>query len=497
MAKYFLGYHSGYEHLKEVFQKLLTSLGLEVDIFDHPDPKSVPQVVQERLEAADGVVVLYGPSKRPSPDAEPVEGARWPREEFIMARTLKKPRVLIVHPRTVLPDSFIVDQTPAHFDFWSAEDFQRNIHHVIQALLDLKKRVESSAGAMTSEMRALIPGYLDLDSVLFQEVANEIVKIKASRDKIIPTKYLFAHAESYKFYRALRKSPEYTMAAEGDLLFSDQSGAIASALVEQMQEHRNLTIVSLGIGIGRKEGALLQKLCARHVSVSVLTVDINPAFIYASLREDNLRELIDHHEVDYKIVVGDFERLDELAPLLPTDSPILYLALGGVFGNQNESSLLESIKRIPHASAYLLMDFQTKASFETINRGGYDSEPNKLFIQKILKVFCDEDVKTENIHAKYYDDLRQLHRERPTAVPNARTIVMVGRTESGQERYVGYSTRYDKKSLRKFLDERGCKVVQEFSYLRHPHTLVFLCKLGEAVAGPASRLRRAAKGTRT
>lgn len=322
----------------------------------------------------------------------------------------------------------------------------------------------------------LISCLLDIDSFLFHEVSKKVKLITKNKHKIIPTKYLFAHADSYAFYDKLREDASYTI-KHAESFFIKNSDKLANHLVDLVKNERKLTIVSLGIGFGRKEQALIQMLVNKQIKLSVLAIDINLAFIYSAFR--HLREYIDEKDIDYKSLLGDFDRLDEYNLSLPKDRPVLFLALGGVFGNQNESKLLSNLKKVYQGEKYLLIDFQTKESLEEVHKGGYDSPANKRFIQNIIKVFCNEDVTRENIKACYYKDLRDLHPNNisPSNVNGAETIVMVGKTSSGQKRYVGYSTRYEKELLKKFFEEKECEFIEMFSGPEDPHTSLLLYKL--------------------
>lgn len=147
MAKCFLSYSSGYEHLKEPFRRLLEVIGFDsVDVFDGPDFSRVSAIVEQKIQNADAVVVLYGPSRRPQENQESVEGANWPTQEALYAFSIRKPSVLIVHNGTHIPELIADQQTAARFDFWAPQTFLDNVHHIAKFLMDLKRTVDLPPG---------------------------------------------------------------------------------------------------------------------------------------------------------------------------------------------------------------------------------------------------------------------------------------------------------------------------------------------------------------
>jgi uncharacterized SAM-dependent methyltransferase len=481
--RYFLSYHSGYDHLKPVFIQLMSSLGLQADVFDHPDPRRVPTVVETRIKEDDGVVVLYGPDEKPEKGAKDCPPARWPHDEALIAIGAGKPLALIVHPGTRVADSVRDQQTPAQFDFWDPAAFQNNIHHVIKHLLALKGRVECSRARPPSREAhggdAVFRGYLHSGSIIFHEVCRAVAEIIRKPGGIIPTKYLFAHADSFRLYEELIGAPGYTMNQRGEILLSDTSSQIVHQLAAVTGKDRNLTVVSLGIGDGRKEEYLLKALCREGIAVSLLAIDINPAFLHSSL--SRFRQRMPRAAVAYQFLIGDFDAAGDFGQLLPREGAVLFLALGGTFGNQDERAFLATLRQVAGPESYLLMDYETKESFAGKDKGGYLSDANKRFIQSTIEVFCGESVRESQISAPFDRELPELRHHRPhrpslSSVPNSDTIVMVGETLAGQRRYVGYSTRYDKESLQKFLEEK-CDRVVPFHSEEARHTYMFLCKL--------------------
>jgi len=132
----------------ETIRRLLDTLEFQVDVFDGPDLTRPPaSVFQQRIAAADCLVLLLGPPQR-EPGGQDAEPAHWPAEEGVYAvgREKQMPLALILHPGTRVPDMIRHLQTPARFDFWEPTDLLRNIHHVVKHLLDLKRRVDLPPG---------------------------------------------------------------------------------------------------------------------------------------------------------------------------------------------------------------------------------------------------------------------------------------------------------------------------------------------------------------
>lgn len=144
MARCFLSYSFEYRHIMEAIRGIIKALEFEgVDVFDEPDGAHPPaEIVQQRIKAADCVVVLYGPAKRPLTPGDSCEPARWPYEEALLAHGRDKPITLIIHAGTVLPSTLQSYQTPARFDFWDPKSFQENVHHVVKHLVEFRRRID-------------------------------------------------------------------------------------------------------------------------------------------------------------------------------------------------------------------------------------------------------------------------------------------------------------------------------------------------------------------
>ncbi|HEX5718906.1 MAG TPA: L-histidine N(alpha)-methyltransferase [Thermoanaerobaculia bacterium] len=351
-----------------------------------------------------------------------------------------------------------------------AESFQRKIE-IIQKVRSADPRQRKS-GFVGSE--SVIPGFMHLDSILFHEVGERVSDIMLDDEHVIPTKFLFAHADSYQHYGNLEKYSGYSFSEKSLIL--DNSEAIARYLIEHVAPNRKLTVVSLGIGLGDKDLILLEKLRRLRLEVSFTAIDINPAFIQvvmADIRKLGMGQVAQGEYLRCQFVVGDFDEIERFGPLLPADSPILFMALGGTFGNQNERKFLQRLKRVSKAPAYLLMDFQTRESFRSNDKAGYESEHNKQFISKMIEAFCGEVVAPANIEA-VYDNKLDNYRGPISEVPNAKTLVMVGKTVAGERRRFGYSTGYHKLALINFLARESWAVEMDFKV---KNKFLFLCRL--------------------
>jgi len=143
MTKCFLCYSESYKPLMLRMKNLLVGIGFEVDVFDEPAQESTDKITKERISAADCVLVLLGPHAKPdtSTTRTILAPAQRPMAEATLANALEKPVVLILH-HEVSPPPFFSDQTWPHFDFWSAENFFDNVHHVVKRLLELKESFE-------------------------------------------------------------------------------------------------------------------------------------------------------------------------------------------------------------------------------------------------------------------------------------------------------------------------------------------------------------------
>jgi hypothetical protein len=482
MPRYLLCYSKGYKHLMERFRELMEALGLDPIVLDEPAQRPLDELITDEIEKADGVVLLYGPPEKPRGDVYDLKGAEFPFAEFNRADTLRKPIAVMLHRGTTVPLIMQRHQTATSFNFWDPADILANMGKIISDLLQLKQKVESnlkskqnSGFAVSNGAPGLVPSFLDLDATLSHEVRAKFKELWDMRRKLIDTKFLFMDAESYKFYEELRKSPQYTFAKEGEVIFTKNSTAISRKLASLVGKSR-LTVVALGIGFGKKERVLLHGLRQEGVDLSFLVIDINPGFAQKSLK--SMCDILDKC-ASASVILGDFDRIDKYAALLPNDGPVLFLALGGVFGNQNESDLLDNLREVTRGrgDAYLLMDLLTEdpSSKDDDVHSGYDSEANKRFIQSVVSKV--EHVAIEDIRAVHYVDQPEMRHLRLSAVPSAKPIVMECRTKQGHKHYVGYSTRYIYEGLYNFLVEEGCEVFDPFTDPNDSKTLLLLCKL--------------------
>src|SRR5436305_14527560 len=148
MAKCFLSYSYSYRHVMEVLRRLLKALEFEsVDIVDEPDDLRPPHaIIEERIRAADCVVVLYGPQRLPEREGRDLSAAKWPAEEAVFALGSRKPLTLLLHAGMEPPELLKGHQSPARFDFWNPESFLENSHQIVKHLLDFKRRVDLPPG---------------------------------------------------------------------------------------------------------------------------------------------------------------------------------------------------------------------------------------------------------------------------------------------------------------------------------------------------------------
>lgn len=176
MTSCFLSYSESYRSLMETLRRLLEILEFKIDVFDGPDLDRPPLAeFQHRVLAADCVVLLLGP-REPRPGQQDIEPAPWPAEEGIYAVAKEKPVALFVHPGTRIPETLRTLQTPARFDFWSADDFVKNVHNIMKHLLDLKRRIDLPAGNQPFVFTKLIArNRIQRDGTLKIDIYHEVV----------------------------------------------------------------------------------------------------------------------------------------------------------------------------------------------------------------------------------------------------------------------------------------------------------------------------------
>lgn len=502
MAKYFLCYSGVYVHVKNRIQAILKELDFDVDVFDGESQRSVTDEIEARVEAAAGIIVLCGPQSRPTGKlTEKPVAALYPILEFVYARGKEKAIALIVHRGLELHE-WMKNRTflPVQFNFWGDTDFASELPNLLRYLLGFRESVENRkkfsvfAGDGWKTKGGIVPGFLDLTRPSFAFMVEDVRKF--SRDgKIIPTKYLFAHPESCSLYEALINDEEYTIARSSKIIFQEDAGYIAEQLTISLGSMKCLTIVSLGIGEGVKEGILLRHLRKNGIDVTLLVIDINPDMLYWALGKQRKKHNAGNPvsvmspisesaawgpPPTYEFLMGDFDRIDDYLPVLPRDRPILFLALGGTFGNQNEKRFLEKLIRVGAPQMYLLFDYQTTGAVKDNGVGGYNTEANKNFVGAMIRAFFeneDAEFESADINAVQFNQIRELEdHEKPCSVKKAQAIIIVVNTKAGPK-YAGYSTRYYRRELVSFLQSESCLVIREFEHRRAANTFLLLCQL--------------------
>lgn len=327
---------------------------------------------------------------------------------------------------------------------------------------DERRIADAGHGQSTISKRSLLfPGYLHPRSIMFHNVREYVGDNLVGERNLIPTKYLFAHAESLRLYQMLACEPEYSMGADGQSFVRSQDARdLLDVLSENVSPRGRLTICTLGVGDGQKEDIIIRSLCRSTTVEALLTIEINPAFVQSSYRTFNETRM--KFGFDYRFMIGDFDDIEQFRGIFPDNCSILFLALGGTFGNQPESLFLNRLKRVSEGrQVFLLMDFQSTKSFNGKDKGGYNTLANKQFIRSNIKVYATDekdDVGTEQIEARFDDEFDEFRGpQRLSNVRNAKTIVMVSELKSGKRLFVGYSTGYEHESLQEFLAVNGWK----------------------------------------
>ena len=174
----FLCYSGAYSHLKDPMRKLLSSVGFDpVDVFDEPQMHTIDSVVKERLAAADAVVVLYGPSARPSSDGARMDGAQWPLVEASIAIGMQKPWILILHKGLPVP-GILQSQAAPSFDFWDPNSFLENAHHVVRHLLQLRSTIDVPTPPRFRFKKAMSRRHMRDDGPELLEVYHQVVALQ-------------------------------------------------------------------------------------------------------------------------------------------------------------------------------------------------------------------------------------------------------------------------------------------------------------------------------
>ncbi len=325
---------------------------------------------------------------------------------------------------------------------------------------------------------ALFPGYLHFYSTGFHNVSDDVPRIISGKGnyRVIPTKYLFAHSQSFALYKKLLDQPDYTIHASGQLLFRKN----CSILAEKIHDHfhplvsnntsKQISIVSLGIGSGEKEKFLIQELLKKNLRPTLFILDINPTFIHSFF----VRKREISKACKCQFILGDFDHIQDFGNSLP-NLPAIFLALGGTFGNQREGVLLKHLRSATKAPALLLFDFQTKASLRDHALAGYDTEANKQFIQSSVQALSNETIGLDKIKAVIDSAHPSLRELRLSDMDTAETLVMLAETHDASL-LVGYSSRYDLKDLNKFLSKLRIKILHSANDI-NTHTYIKLCSI--------------------
>src|ERR1043166_1191431 len=251
--------------------------------------------------------------------------------------------------------------------------------------------VQPGLNAPNPGVPALFSGYI-WQHFGFADLSAEVRTITAGNG-VIPKNYLFAHALSYETYLPLLRDNDYS-SGSNRIMFRNQCKPIASKLKDSIGS-KLISLVSLGVGLGEREQDLIYSLVECGMSVSFVAIDLNPEFITAAL--SNIYKGMpgaNGSSFSAQFIVGDFDRIHDFAYALPKGPPMVFLALGGTFGNQDETKLLHDLRQIDNDEKYILLDYQTEATIQDHSKGGYDIGANKAFVKAILNASLKDEMGT-------------------------------------------------------------------------------------------------------
>ena len=337
-------------------------------------------------------------------------------------------------------------------DVWAAAKRSSPFRHYKYGKVRVVQRKHALPTSGLEEY-GVFAGYVDHDSHLRTERS---VREALSHHKSLPNKHLFWHPDSQRLYHEGSRHPAYTIARDSAALWDGPLKSLVGKLLG-LPGSPALTLVSLGVGSGDKELWLLRELFRQEANakVQLLFVDINEEMLRRSMSQ--FGELCAEGRVQAAFVHGDFEQLPHLAPLIPEmGGPIIFLALGGVFGNQEETRFLKSLIQISDDRCYLLLGVQSlEAITDDQTLAGYGTEPAYRFVELPLLAFDPMyDPEKGNIHADYSDSP-------PSDVSESLTIAIFADSPSFGKVQLGFSRRYRREHLADYLESIGCKIVWE------------------------------------
>lgn len=297
---------------------------------------------------------------------------------------------------------------------------------------------------------------------------------------VIDSKFAYLGDSVAKKYLALIQSPEYSVHDETLEMLEVNVNRIVEKITESK---KNVRIVSLGIGDGKKDAVMLDRLLqVINSPIEYLVFDISMemireglAHIKKNISEKNFKKL------KIKVFQMDFLYIDDIRDYLNSntiDVQSLFLLLGNTLGNFNEHTLLDRINSVMQVNDYLLIDNQLKKEGKLSEEekdelfAMYGTEKNREYISEILSwakltpshgeiltTIKPEDewgtativhqFITPNVKAPSSDDKKLS--DIPPLIRKPIRVSVGGRWVSFSEVTVVFSKKYTKKGLKRIL----------------------------------------------
>ena len=299
------------------------------------------------------------------------------------------------------------------------------------------------------ERAGVFAGFFELESIRDHTAA---IESELESQGLLPTKYLFLHPDSHRLYQEAVHDRNYTLARDSFDTFTKSLPSLVQHLVSKLKSSV-YTIVSLGVGSGEKEKRLVAELLRQHRSseIQLIFLDINYNMIQNAC--NNIEYIFrSSSRVQVAYCHADFERLRYYNKLFPAADrgPVIFLLLGGTFGNQQEKPLLSSLREVATENTYLLTGVGGLSDSDH-SLGGYSTSTAFEFLGLTLNRFDSVDNHDRNWKVEIIDS-------ETSDVPETITITVKADSKRFGRVSLGFSRRYQLATLKDFFESQGCAI---------------------------------------
>jgi len=307
----------------------------------------------------------------------------------------------------------------------------RHINHLIygdqsidETRSKLSKWIAATGIATREKKHSLLTRGEVLDNVIDSALYLQRTRPQPSKHEIVdaisrrqPFKQhlLYITEEGLNSYLDLCADPEYDYYTETTKTISQNKSAIVKAILERANS-TEVDFISLGPGNGRKDAILLDEFCRRARTNSFVyyyPYDINSGMLLEAVRSV-VHKGFPTSKLRLKAIEADVQQLPTFRSVFDyRPEPNVFSLLGGLNITGSEVSLLQSIRSMLSPRDTFILEVRKLNPHETAAAMGQRDLNVRLDVSPLRYVGAEFDI----------DKLDYVESERPSEIPNTKTIV--------------------------------------------------------------------------